>query len=134
MLGMTEEGRYALRFERHLPYPRHKVWRALTDKSELRAWFVSVVDYDRTDFEPAKNANLTFAYATGDTPGHGVVTEYDPPNLLEYTWDNETLRWELTEDGENACTLVFVTTFDDKDMSGPCPKAGPPASTNSPTT
>jgi uncharacterized protein YndB with AHSA1/START domain len=119
MLGMTEDGRYALRFERHLPHPRAKVWRALTDKAELRAWFVSVVDYDRTDFEPAVGAELTFAYTTGAAEGHGEVTGYDPPKLLEYTWDGETLRWELAEDGEDACTLVFVTTFDDESMSGP---------------
>jgi uncharacterized protein YndB with AHSA1/START domain len=119
MLGMTDYGRYALRFERQLPHPRAKVWRALTDKEELRAWFVSVVDYDRTEFEPAVGARLTFAYTTGAEVGHGSVTAYDPPKLLEYTWDGETLRWELAEDGADACTLVFVTTFVDREMSGP---------------
>jgi uncharacterized protein YndB with AHSA1/START domain len=120
MLGMTENGRYALKFDRHLPHSQDKVWRAITSKESMRAWFVSVVDYDNLDFEPAMGAKLTFPYTTtGAEPGHGEVTAYDPPHLLEYTWDGETLRWELQAEGENACRLVFVTTFDEKAMADP---------------
>jgi uncharacterized protein YndB with AHSA1/START domain len=116
---MTEDGRYALRFERALPHPPEKVWRAIATKDGLRGWFVSVVDYDRTEFDPAPDAKLVFAYNTGADPGHGEVTACDPPNLLEYTWDGEILRWELTADGAGGCRLVFVNVFDEQAMARP---------------
>jgi uncharacterized protein YndB with AHSA1/START domain len=35
-LELTDDGRYALRFERTYPHPPAKVWRALTETRHLR--------------------------------------------------------------------------------------------------
>ncbi|XVQ88352.1 hypothetical protein ACQP2K_13300 [Microbispora siamensis] len=36
----TEDGRVALRFERGIRHSQAKVWRAITETGQLRAWFV----------------------------------------------------------------------------------------------
>jgi uncharacterized protein YndB with AHSA1/START domain len=35
-----------LRFERHLPKPIEEVWRAVTDPTEMRAWFPTRIEID----------------------------------------------------------------------------------------
>ncbi|WP_291416063.1 SRPBCC domain-containing protein [Actinophytocola sp.] len=104
------DGRVALRFERHLRHSREKVWRAITEPDQLRAWFVEIIDYDRSRLDFAPGAPLTFA-AAGFPDGRGEVTGYDPPALLEYTWAGEILRFELTAEGET-CRLAFTNIVD----------------------
>jgi uncharacterized protein YndB with AHSA1/START domain len=104
-------GRVALRFERRLPHPREKVWRALTEPDQLRAWFVEILDYDRSRLDFTAGAELTFA-ADGFPAAHGRVTGYDPPALLEYTWGTETLRFELAAHDAATCVLVFTNVVD----------------------
>lgn len=104
------DGRVALRFERRLGHPVDRVWRALTESAQLRAWFVEILDYDRCRLDFAPGAELAFV-AAGLPAGRGEVTGYDPPRLLEYTWDAEVLRWELAPDGPG-CVLTFTNTVD----------------------
>jgi uncharacterized protein YndB with AHSA1/START domain len=109
----TVNGLPTLRFERRLAHPPEKVWKALTDPSELTHWFPQ--DLDGT-FEPG--AKLRFAFR-GEPPvldGNviadftGEVLELDPPRLLAYSWGEDVLRWSLTPDGDG-CLLVFTDTF-----------------------
>ncbi len=102
------DGRVELRFERWFPHGCDKVWRALTTADELRTWFVEILDYDRSRLDFAPGAHLTFV-APGFPSGQGTVVAYEPPSLLEYTWDAETLRWELAEK-DGGCSLVFTNT------------------------
>ncbi|AWS43487.1 SRPBCC family protein [Streptosporangium sp. 'caverna'] len=121
MLGTlkpTDDGRFALRFERRFRHPQAKVWRAITETDQLRAWFVQILDYDRLRFDLGPGARLVFVPKAEHEAmgiGYGQVTRFDPPNLLEYTWDSETLRWELEPDGDAACRMVFTNIFDDRD-------------------
>jgi uncharacterized protein YndB with AHSA1/START domain len=115
MLGVlreTEDGRLALRFERRFAHSPDKVWRAITETDQLRAWFVQILDYDRFRFEPAPGGAIEFVSTAGET-GHGEFIQVDPPRLLEYTWDSEILRWELEPDGDG-CRLIFTNIFDDR--------------------
>ncbi|MFC4588790.1 SRPBCC family protein [Sphaerisporangium corydalis] len=124
-MTVTEDGRYSLRFERRFRHPQAKVWRAITETERLREWFVQILDYDRLEFDLAPGAELTFVpkaeHAAMGT-GHGTVTRFDPPDLLEYTWDSETLRWELTPEGDS-CRMVFTTIFGERE-SGPALGSG----------
>lgn len=118
MFGTTRvlaDGRVELRFERWFPHSRDKVWRALTSADELRAWFVEILDYDRSRLAFAPGARLTFV-APGFPPGEGAVLVCEPPSLLEYTWDAEVLRWALTEK-DGGCRLVFTNTVADGDTA-----------------
>ncbi len=111
-----DDGRFALRFERRYPHPVDRVWRALTEAGELRAWFVEILDYERSrlTFEPG--ADLAFVTSSGESAGSGRVVACEPPALLEYTWDTETLRFELAEDGAGT-VLVFTNIVDDRDTA-----------------
>lgn len=111
------DGRFAVRFERRLAHPAAKVWRALTEPAHLRAWFVEILDCDRSRLGFAPGASLSFV-ATGDLhAGQGRVLAFDPPHLLEYTWDTEILRFELTLDGDSGCLLRFTNIVDGRDTA-----------------
>jgi uncharacterized protein YndB with AHSA1/START domain len=111
---------HVLRFERTFPHQQAKVWAAITQASQLRQWFVEILDYDRSElnFTAGEGTELRFVPTLDDLPsGHGVVTQMDPPHLLEYTWDDEILRWELYAEGDGACRLMFSNTVADPDTA-----------------
>lgn len=112
-------GRQVLRFQRFLGHSRKRVWRAITSENELAAWFPASMAGDREE-----GAALRFVFPTepGRTPSDsddeglvmtGEMLVYDEPNVLEYRWDTEVLRWELDERPEGTL-LTFTHTFDDK--------------------
>lgn len=119
-------GRVEVRFERWFAHAPAKVWRALTEPAELRGWhFPAVVELDLTPgatvwFHATPEQRERYGVAPDPVAGRVIVA--DPPRLLEYTWGTETLRWELTPDGDG-CRLVFVNTIDD-DGAGPAIAAG----------
>ena len=101
-------GRSVLRLERTFGHPPQRVWEALTEPGHLARWFPSEVE-----LEPRVGGAVRFVFRAGQAPAsEGVVTEFDPPRALAYTWFDDLLRWELhARDG--ACLLVFTHTFDD---------------------
>jgi uncharacterized protein YndB with AHSA1/START domain len=120
-LHFTDDGRIALRFERRFAHAPEKVWRAITETEHLHAWFPAIVEFDLTpgakllfDMTPAAKARFAIPDER-DMTSEGEITTVDPPHLLEYTWGDEVLRWEITDDGDGGCRLVFTNTFDDRD-------------------
>jgi len=108
-----------LRFERHVAHPPEKVWRALTESEHLRHWFPADVVGERV-----AGAELRFVFwpetveqagveieATGvsldDPQLPGRMITWDPPRMLELTWDTEHLRFEL--EPVDAGTVLRVT-------------------------
>ena len=110
----TENGRTVLRMERRLGHPPDKVWRALTEPSELAAWFPAAVE-----LELRLDGRISFTFEQGeddfveDPDNSGVIRAYDPPRLLEYTWGAEIQRWELTPTADG-CLLTLTATYDDR--------------------
>jgi hypothetical protein len=74
-LEQTDHG-WKLRFERHLPHPPHKVWRALTDPDEMRAWFPADMEGER---RVGAHLRFPFREEEGDTMD-GEMLVYDPPH------------------------------------------------------
>ncbi|MGW1340551.1 SRPBCC family protein [Kribbella sp. NPDC002412] len=109
----TENGRTVLRMQRELRHPVEKVWRAITEPGQLSGWFPAAVELDlRLD------GAVTFTFeddpdAPVDEHGSGVIRAYEPPRLIEYTWGEEVLRWELVPSADG-CTLHLTATFDDR--------------------
>jgi uncharacterized protein YndB with AHSA1/START domain len=120
-----------LRFERRLPHPPEKVWRALTEDDELACWFPARIQGERRE-----GAKLTFVfseevsspevqrYFEEEAPfkppteeemanQDGEMLVFDPPRTLEFTWGSDVLRFELEALGEHTL-LVFTQTFDDE--------------------
>ena len=66
-----------VRFERSLPGPIERVWEFLTSTERLPAWF------GNGTIEPRQGGVVTLM------DGHirGVVTQWQPPRLLAYTWN-----------------------------------------------
>ena len=84
--------RWTLVFVRELAHPPRSVWSALTDAEELRGW--APFDADR-DLGRTGAATLTMAGGDGSEVSQVVVRHAEPERLLEYTWDQDLLRWEL---------------------------------------
>jgi uncharacterized protein YndB with AHSA1/START domain len=108
----TIDDRPALRFERRLNHPVERVWRAISEPEELKAWFPSTVSG-----EIAPGASLTFTFEQGEAPAmHGEVTEHDPPRRLAFYWGDDHLRFELEPAGDG-CLLRFTALLDARDKA-----------------
>ncbi len=101
-----------LRYERRLRHPPEKVWRALVEPEHLAAWFPT-----RIEGTWRQGARLRFVFEGEESyPSEGTIHVYDPPKVLEYSWEDERLRYELTPDGEG-CRLVFTTTVSERSIA-----------------
>jgi uncharacterized protein YndB with AHSA1/START domain len=85
--------RWTLVFVRDFRHPREKVWSALTDPANLDAWSPFRADRNLAGTGPA---TLTMVDGEQEVASDATVLRSQPPALLEYTWDADVLRWELT--------------------------------------
>ena len=96
---------FVLRFERNYPHPVEAVWQALVEPKRLAEWFPSRIDGERR-----AGAKLRFVFEGHEGPVlEGSYRVFEPPRLLEFSWDADILRWELTPTAQG-CTLVFTST------------------------
>lgn len=106
VLTVDDRGRARLRFERRLDHPVERVWKAMTDPSDVFEFFKEV--------DLRLGGSVTIAY--GDHVEHYTIVELSPPNLIAYRNDSgdpadgaSVDRWELKQDGDG-CILVFDTS------------------------
>ncbi|MEV4648597.1 SRPBCC family protein [Saccharopolyspora sp. NPDC049357] len=113
----TANGLATVSFVRMFPHPPEKVWRALTQPEHLAGWFAQYLDFNRSRLEfGEEGSKLEFRPkpAESQIPAEtGRVERCRPPSLLEYTWGEEALRWELEPDGPSGCRVTFTNTFAD---------------------
>ena len=91
------EGRPTLVFTRHVRHPPEKVWVALTVPDELCKWAPFISSRDLS--EPG-DATLRMTDGDSDDEYISVVRKSAFPRLLEYTWGDDLLRWELEPEGK----------------------------------
>jgi uncharacterized protein YndB with AHSA1/START domain len=105
---LTDRARPAIRLERGLPDPPAVVWRALTEREQLRSWFPCDVIVSGGRWEVG--AAISFPFPPG-VMDHltlaGVVLEVDEPHALAFTWGDDTLRFELSPEGDGT-RLVLI--------------------------
>ena len=96
--GETETGQTTITFRRVLEHTPERVWRAITEADELKAWFPFL------SLETHAGGKAVMDFSGGDCPpdeanpediDRCVVTEWHPPSLLEYMGDMGGLRFEL---------------------------------------
>jgi uncharacterized protein YndB with AHSA1/START domain len=104
---VTDGGQPAVRLERYLPDPPAIVWKALTEREQLRPWFPSDVIVSGGRWEVGAAITFTFPPDVIDLPITGEVLEVDEPHVLAFTWGEDTLRFELSAEGEGT-RLVLI--------------------------
>jgi uncharacterized protein YndB with AHSA1/START domain len=89
--------KWTLVLVRELRHPPEKVWQALTEPANLREWAPFDADRSMGSVGPVK-------LSTVGTPTPQVsetqVTRAEAPNLLEYRWGDNDMRWQLESFGE----------------------------------
>jgi uncharacterized protein YndB with AHSA1/START domain len=85
-------GGWTLVFVRDLKHPPDKVWAALTEPTQLREWAPFVPDRDLARTGPA---TLTMIDSDSPEDTAASVRRAERPTLLEYSWGEDLLRWEL---------------------------------------
>lgn len=103
---------WTLVFVRDLRHPPEKVWAALTRRDQLSAWapFVAARDLDSPG-----DAVLTMIDGDACEEMPAAVLRVEAPRLLEYTWGEDVLRWELAPH-LSGTTLTLRHTMKDRDM------------------
>jgi uncharacterized protein YndB with AHSA1/START domain len=86
------DGGWTLVFVRDLRHSPEKVWAALTEPAQLRDWAPFVPDRNLAGTGPA---TLTMIDSDDPVDTAAAVRRADRPTLLEYTWGEDLLRWEL---------------------------------------
>jgi uncharacterized protein YndB with AHSA1/START domain len=96
---------WTLIFVRELRRPPAAVWTALTEASELDRWAPFTGDLSRLGA-----TTLTVIDGDDRTETPATVLRFEPPVLLEYTWGEDRLRWELSAAGTGT-TLTLRHTL-----------------------
>jgi uncharacterized protein YndB with AHSA1/START domain len=84
--------KWTLILVRELRHPPAKVWQALTEPAQLREWAPFDADCNLGDVGPVKLATV------GVEPpqiSETSVTRAEAARLLEYSWGDNDIRWEL---------------------------------------
>jgi uncharacterized protein YndB with AHSA1/START domain len=118
--------RPGLRFVRHYPHPRERVWRALTESDQLRHWMPCDIVGDR-----AQGAAITLPFWPGHVEKYGIeepvltgrIELWDPPRRFGWTWGGDLQVFELVA-VEGGTRLVFTTWPEDPDPAGIASSAG----------
>lgn len=100
-----------LRFVRQLGHPPERVWRALTESSDLRHWMPTDIVGERR-----AGASLELPFWSPFVAKHGIptpslpgeITVWEPPRVFEWMWDTDRLRWEI-EPTPSGTQLTFTT-------------------------
>jgi uncharacterized protein YndB with AHSA1/START domain len=104
---LTDGSRPAIRLERQLPDPPEIVWRAVTERDQLRSWFPCDVIVEGGEWVPGAGITFPFPPEVIDMTLTGEVLEVDEPHRLVFTWGDETLHFELSpSDGGTRFTLT----------------------------
>lgn len=77
---------------RELRHPPKKVWQALTEPDHLREW--APFDADRSLGSPGA-VKLTTVSAPTPQVSETIVKRAEAPKLLQYSWGDSDLRWQL---------------------------------------
>jgi len=93
---ITTGTRPAVRLTRNLPDPPEVVWRSITDREELRAWFPCDVAVEGGEWKQGAAIAFQFPAEASNMTMSGEVLEVDPPRRLAYMWGEEKLVFELT--------------------------------------
>jgi uncharacterized protein YndB with AHSA1/START domain len=100
--------KWTLLVVRELRHPPTTVWKALTDPAHLAQWAPFDADRSMATAGPVK---LSTVGAPTPQVNETSVKRADAPKLLEYSWGEQDLRWELEPVG-NGTRLTLWHNID----------------------
>jgi uncharacterized protein YndB with AHSA1/START domain len=103
---------WTLVFVRELRHPPEKVWDALTEQSQVGEWAPFTSD---RDLDAPGDATLTMIDGDVSEELPAKVLRAERPTLLEYSWGDDRLRWELAP-ADSATKLTLRHTIADRDF------------------
>ena len=111
--------RFEARIERALEHDQQAVWKMLTDPSLLPQWLAP----GSLSLSKGGAAKLTFPES--GTNVESVVTEVDPPRLIEYSWScpgepGRPLRWEAVATPGGTRLSLTLGIPDNEDIARTC--------------
>jgi uncharacterized protein YndB with AHSA1/START domain len=89
--------KWTLVLVRQLRHSPKIVWRALTDPAQLREW--APFDADGNLGVVGSTVNLNTVGTPSPMISETRIKRADEPNVLEYSWGDGDLRWELEDIG-----------------------------------
>jgi uncharacterized protein YndB with AHSA1/START domain len=109
---LANEDGWTLVFVRELAHPTEQVWAALTDPAQLREWAPFTAD---RSLDTEGEATLTMIDDETEEDFPAVVRRAERPQVLEYSWGDDLLRWELSPTGSGT-RLTLRHTVGDQDL------------------
>jgi uncharacterized protein YndB with AHSA1/START domain len=106
---VEHRGRPAVCFVRVYEHAIERVWSAVTDPRELRAWFPSEVRV-----ELRKGAKIFFSGDPHTEDLAGDVLECDPPRLFVFTWGEDEVRFELEPIAPGGCRFTLIDVLGER--------------------
>lgn len=94
---------------RQLRHAPDKVWHALTDPAQLQAW--APFDADGNLGNAGATVKLNTVGGPAPMISETTIRRADAPYLLEYSWGDGELRWEL-EDSDGGTRLTLWHNID----------------------
>lgn len=105
---LPADDRWTLVMTRQINHPVARVWAALCDPDQLSVWSPFTASRPLHEL-----GDVELSMIPDDTPLKGRVLTVQAPHLLEYTWDVDVLRWELSET-DNGTSLTLRHTVDER--------------------
>ncbi len=107
------------RIERTLEHDQQAVWRMLTDSSLLPQWLAPGT------LSLSKGGAAKLNFPESGTNVESVVTEVDPPRLIEYSWSSpgepdRPLRWETVATPDGTRLSLTLGIPDNEDIARTC--------------
>ena len=111
--------RFEARIERALEHDRQAVWSMLTDPSLLPQWLAP------GDLSLRRGGAAKLNFPESGTNVDSVVTEVDPPRLIEYSWSSpgepdRPLRWEAVATPGGTRLSLTLAIPDSEDIARTC--------------
>jgi uncharacterized protein YndB with AHSA1/START domain len=111
------ENGFTAKFERHYHHSVVEVWSWLTDNVKLPQWFFEL------QVEELREGGLIKFDMQDGTFEEMTILELKTNSVLEYTWGEDIVRFELKQEREGCCLYLIekmntITNHTPKDLAG----------------
>lgn len=94
-----------VQMERDFPYEIDLVWAMLADNQQLKKWFPEL------SIQTLEEGGRILFDMTGGEYEEMTITSLSEPNVMEYTWDKDLVRFDLTPNTSASTHLIFKETI-----------------------